>query len=103
MVLAGGNFGQFESALEFAAVKTHSSRTLSRSLESVVVATDEVFHRELQAHRSAIKAEPGRGRIKIPKVKHFFANNWERLKDILGSTASGVQVLVMSLERIPTG
>ncbi|CAB1114574.1 unnamed protein product [Ectocarpus sp. CCAP 1310/34] len=82
VLLAGGNVDQYVNCNALSDWQAPSKRTLYRYLTEISVAVDVVFSREMKKHREGLKQEPGRGVIRVPIEKHYFAHNETRLKEL---------------------
>lgn len=82
VLLAGGNVDQYVNCNALSDCQAPSKRTLYRYLTEISVAVDVVFSREMKKHREGLKQEPGRGVIRVPIEKHYFAHNETRLKEL---------------------
>lgn len=82
LVLAGGSVEQMVNAFAFSDCQIASRRTLTRNLEAVAIAVDEVYEAEMLKHQKAIK-EDGRGTIMVPKERHYFAENLARFAHLI--------------------
>lgn len=92
VLLGGGNVDQFVNMLELADTQAPSKRTLYRKFQPIAVAVDVVFERMMRGHREELKKEKGRGEIRIPKEKHYFAHNTDRIQEIANDNSFPIEV-----------